>query len=493
MKKKLLALNVAVILLCIAFAACLSGCDGFGMLWKNVSTYEELIARYFWNDDGGYSVKLTADIDCEFATITPLLLGKTFDGQGHTIKNAVVKAEYGYASFFHEITQTIKNVTFENITVQGAGQCDAIVAAAGCKEISNVHVKNSKLTATQTIRDARYACFIGGIFGGTRDGWEDDSLIDCVITDCTVENTEIVLNECKSDKINQAEIFIGGIAGGCSKISGCRVENCNISAVSSDMWCTPFVGGVVGTVSGGVENTGSVNNVLTATALYYKKEMFSMYSTSTAYCGGIAARVLPVKNEKIYGINCCFAEDNEITAQSTGSVYAGGLLGYITKLGVNQCYAKSNSIIMDNFISGNKDDDIQRRCGGLIGSAVNNSVTSCFVYNDKGLFEYTFPTFKNGSKAAGLVAGIGNITVSKCATFNAEEQINSSTTDEFCPAEIENLTNCYVSSIQFGNACGCETLDEDFWNSPNSLKSKLALTNGYWKFDNGIPYFDFSM
>ena len=359
MKKKLLALNVAVILVCITFAVCLSGCDGFGMLWKNVSTYEELIARYSWNKDSGYSVKLTADIDCEFATVTPLLLGKTFDGQGHTIKNAVVKAENGYASFFNEVTQTIKNVTFENITVQGAGQCDAIVAAAGCKEISNVHVKNSKLTATQSVRNALYACFVGGIFGGTREDY-NDGLIDCVITDCTVENTEIVLNKYNSEKLNQADIFIGGIAGGCSKISGCRVENCNISAVSSDMKCIPFVGGVVGTVSGGVENSGSVNNVLTATALYYQKGAFSMYSTSTAYCGGIAARVLPVKNENIYGINCCFAEDNEITAQSTGSVYAGGLLGYITKLGVNQCYAKSNSIIMDDFKSGNKDDDIQR-------------------------------------------------------------------------------------------------------------------------------------
>lgn len=495
MKKKFFSLFVAAAVLCAAFAGLLTGCDGFGVFWENVSTYEELIAGYH-----SHSVRLKNDIDCEFATINPLYLGKTFDGNGYTIKNAVINADNGYASFVAD-SECIKNVTFENITVKGSGRCDAVVAAKDCKEISNVHVKNCKITATQTIRDARYSCFMGAIYGGTTDLYSHDEdeyapIIDCVISDCTVENTEMILNEYKGEKINQANIYMGGIAGACSEITGSRVENCTLTAESSHMYCTPYVGGVVGTVSGGVENTCAINNKLTAKALYFVKEVLSFYTTSTAYSGGIAARAYPAETnyilDEIIGVNTCFAEGNEITVKSTGDVYAGGLLGYVTQIGVNQCYAKSNKIIMDNYKTGNKDDDIKRRCGGLIGSSGSNSIVSCFVYNDEGLSEYTFPTIKGLSKVSGFVAGFGNLTVNYCATFNADEKINAPTMDEFCSSKIDNLTNCYVSSTQFGNACGCETLDENFWDSPNSIKSKLLLSSQYWKFDNGIPYLDFS-
>ena len=138
MKKKFACIFAVAVALSGVIAGCLSGCDGFGTAWKSVSTYEELVAGYSWNstDGYGYSVKLKNDIDCEFATISPLLLGKTFDGNGYTIKNAVVKPDNGYASFFKG-NDCIKNVTLENITVQGGGRCDAIVASSGCSEISN--------------------------------------------------------------------------------------------------------------------------------------------------------------------------------------------------------------------------------------------------------------------------------------------------------------------------------------------------------------------
>ena len=41
MKKKFFSLFVAAAFLCTAFAGLLTGCDGFGVSWKNVSTYEE--------------------------------------------------------------------------------------------------------------------------------------------------------------------------------------------------------------------------------------------------------------------------------------------------------------------------------------------------------------------------------------------------------------------------------------------------------------------
>lgn len=497
MKKKFCVI-MAVIVILGAMLTSLAGCSGPSFVTQKISSFEDLQKGYSGEVGpfNGYCIKLTDDIDCNFETISPLMLGLKFDGQGHTIKNAVVVSDKSYSSFFGEETKYIQNVTLENITVKGNGHCDAIVSAFDCVEISDVHVKSSKLTAAQTVRDARWACFAGGIYGGITDVTHNASMA-CVISNCTVEDTEIKVEKYAGSKSNYADIFVGGIAGWCSKITGCSVTNSSISAESSDMACTPFVGGVVGAISGNIENTSSTGNKIFASNNWYKDNIMHIYDTGSVYCAGIAARVSPVavgeaKQVSVGNINYCYSDGNEITAECCGNIYLGGLLGYINQAGVAQCYARSNQLIMDAYKSGNKDDEIKRRCGGLIAYSASNMITSCFVYNDGGFFEYSFTKYANNSKVAGFVAAFGEAVVSKCATFNAEEKINAPTQDEFCPVRIDNMNSCYVSGTEFGNACGCETLDEDFWNSPNSLKSKLGLSSGYWKFDDGVPYLSFA-
>ncbi len=64
-----------LVLLCFLFVGCK----------KSISTYEELIAI---NSEEEEEYELTADIDCNFNTISSPIYLANLDGQGYTIKNS---------------------------------------------------------------------------------------------------------------------------------------------------------------------------------------------------------------------------------------------------------------------------------------------------------------------------------------------------------------------------------------------------------------------
>lgn len=485
MKKVLCAVIAAALVLgvgCVVFA----GCDGFGTIWKNVSTFEELTKGYSGSAEYGTSVRLTADIDCEFQTVSPLLLGKSFDGQGHTIKNAVVSSsEYNglHSSFFELGTNSIKNLTLENITVNGSGRCDAIVIASDCSEIVNVHVKNCKIIANQSIRDARFGCYMGGIYGG--DEFDETLSADllsptiCKITDCSAENLSLKLGKYTGSKVNQSDIRMGGIAGDCRNITNCYAKDCTFTAESSDTACIPYVGGVVGIAQGDLENCYSSNNE------------FSVNGRGYVICGGLAGFTGQFDTDGkavSSSVKYCYADGNEITTDSK-SAYVGGALGLVRKSAISQCCASNNDI----SLNGSADKDAKRRVGGFAGALNSNSTLSCFAYNDALLIDSGNNLSKSNSCIAGFVGSVNDSAqFAKCASYVKDGGIEAPAMDEFCASVINDIADCFVSSLTFGNACSCETLDESFWNSPNAIKRNLGLLSSYWKFDKGIPYLDFA-
>ena len=141
MKKIFASLLTATVL---AFGALgFAACDLFGSGGNKVkvSTLQELLSVAPRAD-----VVLTQDIDCDFTSLNGIEC-KTFDGQGHTIKNAVLSNAF----FITNKTQmnwveSVKNVTFDNMVCRTGSTYAAIVAS--CEygiSMENVTVKNSTL------------------------------------------------------------------------------------------------------------------------------------------------------------------------------------------------------------------------------------------------------------------------------------------------------------------------------------------------------------
>ena len=150
---------------------------------------------------------------------------------------------------------------------------------------------------------------------------------------------------------------------------------------------------------------------------------------------------------------------------------------------LTQSYAKSNYIETGSYMEGNK-DSVERRAGGLVGSAKSSTISSCFAYND-GAFIEKSSGFANDedSEFAGLIASAKSASVMNCATYNKD--IKSVITDEFITGAAGSTDNCYVSATTYGNARGCEILSEEFWVSPNLLQDKLNLFGFYWDLTAG--------
>ncbi len=455
-----------------------------------VSTLEELLnAR-------GYAV-LTNDIDCGYETIDSINCD-SFDGQGYTIKNAVVSSpnqDYYTASLFN--ASSVQNLFLENITVKvenalGVG----IVSGGNTSYISNVHITNSSIQSKgqmvhgHSLGRAVQECYVGGIYGGIYRETNHGGIVknlDCVIKNCSVDNLTIEVSGYDGSKANYEDIYIGGIAGACNNITDCSVTNTTISATATGIYNNPHVGGIVGYSEGKIENSFSKDNSLTANANYYSKGAFSLYSTSCLYLGGIVGSL----KESGAEINYCYSESNNLNANCSGDIYAGGLIGNADKAAVNQCYSKNSYIAMANYAEGNKNSVI-RRTGGLIGSSKNNSVTSCFAYNDNKLIELS-SGFKNtsDSKIAGLIADVDSCSVMYCASFNKE--LVSTTTDEFIPSSISGLKDCFIFNDKFGNINHCGIESEEFWFMPNTIKNSLNLLGTNWQFSTSeIPYLDFN-
>lgn len=439
-----------------------------------VSTFEELKAAT-------QKIKLKNDIDCNYETISAFNCTE-IDGQGFTIKNCVVTAS-GYnksASLFSAGTEAIKNLNLENIVVKGSdGMGAAVVCVAKCDKIENVHVKNSKVSCGQGLYGTGLGrtvarSYIGGIYGGY---WEKKEYFDCEIANCSVQGLEIEVTGYDSRDI-YADMFAGGIAGGANKISGCSAVDCKITANATSIYGEPYVGGIAGISKGTIENSFANGCTLTANAKWYQKNVTLMYSTSSAFVGGIAGETTDNAN-----IKYCYSESNGFYVYSSGDLYVGGIAGEMQSGTMTQSYAKSNYIEAGSYIEGNL-DSVERRAGGLVGSAKNGTISSCFAYNDNSFVEKSSGfTNDEDSEFAGLIASAAGVNVMNCATYN--KAIKSVITDEFIVGAAGSTDDCYVSATDYGNAHGCEILSEEFWVSPNLLQENLNLFGFYWDLTAG--------
>ena len=140
----------------------------------------------------------------------------SFDGQGHTISNLVVRSEGTTpAGLFGKVKSgTVKNVTVLNADVQGHGSAAVIVAHGVCAKIDNCHVEEADVLSTPF--EGEEANNVGGIVGylsGETVGY---------VTNSSVKNATIT-----------GYRKIGGVAGAANQtaeVSGNTLENVKVIA-----------------------------------------------------------------------------------------------------------------------------------------------------------------------------------------------------------------------------------------------------------------------
>ena len=140
----------------------------------------------------------------------------SFDGQGHTISNLVVRSEGTTpAGLFGKVKSgTVKNVTVLNADVQGHGSAAVIVAHGVCAKIDNCHVEEAYVLSTPFNKDE--ANNVGGIVGylsGETVGY---------VTNSSVKNATIT-----------GYRKVGGVAGAANQtaeVSGNTLENVTVIA-----------------------------------------------------------------------------------------------------------------------------------------------------------------------------------------------------------------------------------------------------------------------
>ncbi len=303
---------------------------------------------------------LENDIDLEGAIVDPIgiyiaagsdqynyVFDAEFDGNGHTISNAIIRGDANEYSigFFGAVTDngSIKNLTLDNVVV-GAGMVMAgwsgilvgTLVDDGVSDaiptVENCHVKNSSLSETASAN-----CFTGAIAGKVTGG---------IITGCTTENVTV-----KTTSGHYA--YVGGIIGhvyigtvsGCT--SGTVVENNTLA----------YAGGIAG-CTGSTEVTDENDVIIsdcTATA-----------EAGVNYNSGIAGGTVALGG--IVG----FASSGKImdctsyapvNATCASPVYAGGIAGF-SQHSVSGCV--SSSAIKLNTQSYGCAGGIEGWCQGLI-------------------------------------------------------------------------------------------------------------------------------
>ena len=226
-----------------------------------ISTAEELRALSGTALSGHY--KLGADIDLSgenFAPITSLASGGSFDGAGHTISKMTINNSGDYVGFIRQSRGTIQNLVFTDVSVTaGYGNYHGTVVGYN---YSPGLVKNVKVNgAVSYTSNGSGVCGKGGVVGyntGDVDGCSFGGSVN--YTGST--NNRIggivgyhaqghVRNCFNTGTVTSGKNEIGGIVGVCHQYntsSPAYVENCyNLAAISGHS----SVGGIAGEATSG--------------------------------------------------------------------------------------------------------------------------------------------------------------------------------------------------------------------------------------------------
>ena len=263
---------------------------------------------------------LMTDMDLAGQDWIPGNFPAVLEGNGHTIKNLTLKRDSGDVAMFLKVSGTIRNLVFENLTVESTALNNALVGGI-CTELSgtlqNVEIKSGSIIGKEST--------VGG-FAAKMTGGE--------ISGCT--NRASVTGRATTNQ----NYGTGGIVG---LATGGTIKNCtNYGVVNGGA----YVGGIVG--STGNEATLAISDLTN----------HGVITASGDYCGGIAGYY---ERERTYEI-----QNVQNDAAITGLNRVGGLFGQLDNNN-GDAVTETNTMTLDSFNNSGKVTASGEYAGGLIG------------------------------------------------------------------------------------------------------------------------------
>ncbi|MDE6075934.1 MAG: hypothetical protein K2G26_05800, partial [Clostridia bacterium] len=314
---------------------------------------------------------------------------------------------------------------------------------------------------------------------------------------CKAENVTVEISGSPS-KFNN--LYFGGLMG--HTINDIVVENCSVTGCDfliGGKSNTMYVGGLVGgcTEGGTIKNSFVKETSIVVEAPWYTTTFGSMTGTSAVQLGGLIGHFDSsgdrfISYEASGEITSSYVSDSKISVSSSGSSLVGGLAGYFYGASISQSYS------CNNYVSGIYYDFGKQyyTVGGLVASAKNCAVTSCFSYGNNVFTARKSSGYSvvSSSLVAGFIPSVNSVEANFCGVGMNEIAAKSSEADKLTDERLEEFMfggtnlNCFVTSpLIANNACNLEAVSESLWYTPQEIKNKLNLTDEYWEFEAEKP------
>ncbi|MDU9376184.1 hypothetical protein McpSp1_07760 [Methanocorpusculaceae archaeon Sp1] len=310
------------------------------------------------NSFSGKTIQLTADIDLDNRTWTPIGLESnpfkgTFDGKYHTIEKLEIPVEtYDMGLFGYTDGAIIQNLIVSEINISvvtyphNPGKTSESAGGLVGRTAGQTLIKNSRVSDVQ-ITSAQWWSVCGGVIGVLNE----TSSID----NCTASKVTITMNAAFDDSKGNMAQYAGGFVGqvGSNNLPNAIVTKCSVVEVTvTSLNELNALGGFVGYCSGQIDNC-SVTGVVRGTG----KDI-----------GGFVGQERPHSK-----ITDCYS-NVEITVTNTwkGETNVGGFVGTTKGSTLENCYAVGN-------ITGTRDS--QTNVGGFLGQIRNDSNTPTTIRN----------------------------------------------------------------------------------------------------------------
>lgn len=319
------------------------------------------------NSYHGYTVKLTTDLDMAGKPM-PVIADKAtrsgstvadafqgvFDGQNHTISNAVISGddlgEKNGAGVFAAISgpdAAVKNIKFENLTINNktCEQTGVVGLVANGATVSNVHVLSG------TVKGMKGTGAIVGrvVANGTVTGCSNAADVTAGGYNCggivgtayyTGKGQTMTISNCQnSGAVTGENVCTGGIVG----LSAANVSNCTNSGIITGNGTS--VGGVIGAQQNYGTVTGCINtaNVVNKAGAYGTGGIIGWLRYNGA--------TTDYEVKEIITVDKC--ENSGNISAPAGSSGVGGIVGMVYNwANISNCKNTATSLSGGTFIGG---------------------------------------------------------------------------------------------------------------------------------------------
>lgn len=394
---------LACFILCLLF--CLFSCGNISKTIK-VGTVEEFLEA---NPDYNDVIKLENDIDfADYAWSTKKIY--ILDGNGHSIKNISMESASGDDIGLFSSFQSIKNVSFENVSITYYGKGSNIGGIVGkiydeddfyylenvkitgkiyAPSASNVggvigYINRSRLNIKNVVADLEVTgkdC-VGGIVGKIGNAEKLDTFFDQIMGNSGTKYSSMgidIIESTNHGNVTSNASYAGGLVGAFYDKSG-TIANCyNYGEITAKTNCGGLAGVAVLSVCKNSLNFGTITSTVPS-------------DDGNSYAGGIAGQMLTF-NQNVKLINF-----GNIAGLSKS---VGGICGYIINSTLFEC--KNTGIIEGGDY-----------VGGLVGYADGNSQfilcqnagdTTANFGSVGGVIGYANNSFVNMSANSGIIYG----------------------------------------------------------------------------------------